>query len=59
MKLLIMQSSPASRYNFPLRSKYSLQIVLKYSLLKRYQISHLNKTTSKIIVLYTLICMFL
>jgi hypothetical protein len=55
MKLLIMQSSPASRHFLSLRSKYSPQnLVLKYNLCSslsvRDHISHPYKTTGKIIV---------
>jgi hypothetical protein len=45
MKLLIMQSSPASHHFLPLRFKYSIQNPFK--------------TTGKIIVLYILIFKFL
>jgi hypothetical protein len=61
MKLLIMQSSLASRHFLPLRSTYSHQHLelntfnLYCFLSVRDQVSHLYKTAGKIMVLYTLI----
>jgi len=60
MKLLTMQSSPASRHVLPLRSKYSQNPVFKHSLSRvsslrvRDQVSHPYEATGKIIVLYIL-----
>jgi hypothetical protein len=65
MKLLIMQSSPASRHFLPLRSKYSpWHSVLKHpqscsSISVRDQVSYPHKITGKITVLYILIFMSL
>jgi hypothetical protein len=64
MKLLIMQVSPTSGLVIPLWSKYTpqhpvLTLSLCTSLNVRYQVSHPNRTTGKIIILYILIFMFL
>jgi hypothetical protein len=64
MKLLIMQSSPASCHLLPLRSKYSPQRLFSntHNLFfhsVRDRVSHPYKTTGKIMVLYILILEFL
>jgi hypothetical protein len=64
MKLLIMQFSPTSRHSISLQSKYSpQQPVLKHPQSMffnvRGQVSQSYRTTSKIIILYILIFMFL
>jgi hypothetical protein len=62
MKLLIMQSSPASLHFLTLRSKYSPQPpVLRHpqSVFFPYQVSHPYKTTGKIMVLYMLVSLWM
>jgi hypothetical protein len=58
VKLLIIQSFPASCYFLPLKSNYPHHPVFKHLLSSptvRNQVLHSYKTTSKILVLYILI----
>jgi len=64
MKLLILQSFPAShhflhlRFKFPLSTLFSDTINPRSTFSMSYQVSHPYKTEGKIVVLYILILSF-